>query len=429
MADFYYLYDPADNLALGQAIHLANTDGGMSYIIPFANKSGTVDTNDPASAGLGVIESAIALGPLHAGSGNDPIANRLTPAQFQGRVSPDQWNAIKAMVSASIAQAPPAGWNNASLEAAGTTYSVISADGYRRTNELKTHVFTGGAWRDADTTPAISDDDGRGNPFIAFGGRIEEAVFVDYSGHYIKTPTFIGQQVITSTGINTGNLYEGADLVAYDDKGDPVYGLSINAPGKDVTLVNFSATSMGLGRITNVTDDLGFTSDSADPLYSSYGQALRIYGGNVTIGGDLVIDQFTQVIDGTKPLTSAIEVSGAESRVTINGARLLLGAVRGFESVLEVTENGSLQIKDSTIYGFSSSNSNSPRLPQAGLNWEGFESTRGSNAIAHLIMATDGGLLQLENTTLLREERRQASGDYSIIFNPDVSQPTSRIAG
>ena len=52
MSDFYYLYDPADNLALGQAIHLANTDGGMSYIVPFAVKTGTVDPSNPASAGL-----------------------------------------------------------------------------------------------------------------------------------------------------------------------------------------------------------------------------------------------------------------------------------------------------------------------------------------------------------------------------------------
>jgi hypothetical protein len=150
MSDFYYLYDPADTLALAQSIHLANIDGGMSYIIPFANKTGVVDPTDPVSAGLGVIETAIAAGPLHAGGSNDPESNRLTPSQFQGKVSAAQWTAIKAMVKASISQAPPAGWSEASLEAADTTYSVISVDGYNKTNELKTHLFDSGTWHSAD---------------------------------------------------------------------------------------------------------------------------------------------------------------------------------------------------------------------------------------------------------------------------------------
>ena len=249
MDDFYYLYDPADNLALGQAIHLANTDGGMSYIVPFAIKSGVVDPSDLASAGLGVIETAIAAGPLNGGS-NDPVSNRLTPTQFKGKVSADQWTAIKAMVKASINQSPPAGWNEASLEAGTTTYSVISADAYNKPNELHTHIFTAGAWQDADT----SKEAPRGNPLIALGGVITEEVFVDYSGHFVSTPNYIGESVLTPSGaINLGTLYNpgSLDTVIGKDIDSRIYGLTVDAGSNQVTLVNFSVTSQGLGGDSN----------------------------------------------------------------------------------------------------------------------------------------------------------------------------------
>jgi hypothetical protein len=249
MDDFYYLYDPADNLALGQAIHLANTDGGMSYIVPFAIKSGVVDHGDFASAGLGVIETAIAAGPLNGGS-NDPVSNRLTPTQFKGKVSADQWTAIKAMVKASINQSPPAGWNEASLEAGTTTYSVISADAYNKPNELHTHIFTAGAWQDADT----SKEAPRGNPLIALGGVITEEVFVDYSGHFVSTPNYIGESVLTPSGaINLGTLYNpgSLDTVIGKDIDSRIYGLTVDAGSNQVTLVNFSVTSQGLGGDSN----------------------------------------------------------------------------------------------------------------------------------------------------------------------------------
>ena len=220
MSDFYYLYDPADNLALGQSIHLANTDGDMSYIVPFAIKTGTVDPSNPASAGLGIIETAIATGPLHVGGTNDPVINRLTPAEFQGKVSADQWTAIKAMVKASINQAPPADWSEASLDNAASTYSVISTDAYHATNQLKTHVFTEGAWQDADTSVGQL----RGNPFIAFGGKVTDAAFIDYSGHHIPTAEFTGESIINTSGnINNGLIYNShpTDVILGTDQGDP----------------------------------------------------------------------------------------------------------------------------------------------------------------------------------------------------------------
>lgn len=409
MADFYYLYDPADNLALGQAIHLANTDGGMSYIVPFANKSGHVDATDPASAGLGVIETAIAAGPLHPGGSSDPISNRLTPTQFQGLVSSDQWTAIKAMVKASLQQAPPAGWSEASMEAAGTTYSVISADGY---SKLRTDVFTGGAWKDADTSDKAAQL--RGNPFIAFGGVVTAQAFIDYSGHFIPTATQIGNETISPTGVNNaGSIYkvpEGYFQVG-DDDGSPVYGLTIDAGADNVTLVNFSATSQGLGRRKTAFDDLGFTTSGGA---KALGIALYVHSGNLSLGGDFVIDQFTQVVDGTVPKPAAFQISGASSHVTFDKARLYLGSVRGYESIIGVDRSASLVIKDSTIYGFSSSNSNAPLIPGQGLDWAGFsQADTGSAAIDHLISAESGGSLTLNGSTLLREDYWQATGAYA----------------
>jgi len=408
MSAFYYLYDPADNLALGQAIHLANTDGGMSYIVPFANKTGVVDPNDPASAGLGVIETAIAAGPLHVGGTNDPVSNRLTPAQFQGKVSADQWTAIKAMVKASINQAPPAGWSEASLEDATSTYSVISADAYHATNQLKTHVFTAGAWQDADT----SKDLPRGNPYIAFGGKVTDAAFIDYSGHHIPTAGYIGESVVDTSGrINNGLIYNSnsTDIKLGEDDGSPVYGLSIDAgAGKAVTLVNFSATSQGLGRSHAAFDNLPFTNTGN----ASLGTALHIYSGDITLGGDFVVDQFTQVVDGMASIPGAVQITSGNSRVTFDKARILLGSVRGFDALISVKDNALLDIRDSTIYGFGSSNSDAPPIFGAGLDWAKFSENPGSAAIAHLISSSNNALVRLENSTLLREDYWYPQGDY-----------------
>ncbi|MFM7229854.1 MAG: hypothetical protein ACKO2F_09485 [Cyanobacteriota bacterium] len=200
MADFYYLYDPSDNLALGQAIHLANTDGGMSYIVPFVTKNGTVNAADAASVALQAINTAIAAGPLNNGGTSDPVSNRISAAAAQGLVGAAGWSAIKAMVKASINQAPPAGWSEASLEDAATTYSVISSKGY---SKLQQDVFTAGKWKDADTSAANYRD----NPYIAFGGQVLDAAFIDYSGHHVPTPGFIGYETASSSGINRGVMY------------------------------------------------------------------------------------------------------------------------------------------------------------------------------------------------------------------------------
>lgn len=96
MAEFYYLYDPADNLSLVQAIHLANTDGGMSYIVPFAIKDGTVNPADAASVALQAINTAIAAGPLNNGGSSDPVSNRISATAAEGLVGAAGWSAIKA---------------------------------------------------------------------------------------------------------------------------------------------------------------------------------------------------------------------------------------------------------------------------------------------------------------------------------------------
>ncbi|MCS5692292.1 hypothetical protein NZK33_09885 [Cyanobium sp. FGCU-6] len=110
LANRSYLDDPADNLAQGQVIHQARTNGTSSYVVPFANKPGAADPNDPACAGLGLIETAIATEPLHVGGSRDPISNRPTLSELQRLVIPDQWAAITIviMIKASIKLARPA---------------------------------------------------------------------------------------------------------------------------------------------------------------------------------------------------------------------------------------------------------------------------------------------------------------------------------
>jgi len=405
MSDFYYLYDPADTLALAQAISLANIDGGMSYIIPFANKTGVVDPTDPASAGLGVIETAIAAGPLHAGGSNNPESNRLTPSEFQGKVSAAQWTAIKAMVKASISQAPPAGWSDASLEAAGTTYSVISADGYNKTNELKTHLFASGTWHSADRGD-------RGFPMVAYGGNITTELFVDLSGHNLDTPNVTGEQVVSRAGkINQGILYEvhSTDIIVATDSGSRKNGLSIDAGNASVTVANFSVVSQGFGREDGATDAVAF----AHPNHLSLGEPLHIVSGNVTLTGDIVIDQVAQVVGGTALLPAPLDISSGNSHVIIDNARVFLGSVRGYESMISVTGDASLEVKDSTVYGFSSSNSNGPVLNGVGLDWRDFENPSGSAALSSLISSANGGAVKLNGTTFLREDRRQATGEFS----------------
>lgn len=425
MADFYYLYDPADNLALGQAIHLANTDGGMSYIVPFAIKDGTVNTADAASVALQAINTAIAAGPLNSGGTSDPVSNRISAAAVQGLVGGAGWSAIKAMVKASINQAPPAGWNEASLEDGATTYSVISSKGY---SQLQQDVFTAGQWKDADISPANNGN--RGNPYIAFGGRVLDAAFIDYSGHHIPTPAFIGEETVSSLGINKGQMYvpNGA-AVANIDAGDPVYGLAINAPGKDVTLVNFSATSTAFGRESSAyaLDALGFTRGDRSDKEKALANALAIYSGNVTLAGDLTVDQLCQVVEGTKLRPFVIDINGYDTHVTIDNAKISLGAVRGWESMIGVGYGATLAIKDSTIYGFSSSNSNSPLLPYRGLDWPSFSSTDAntvnrSNGLSHLLTVEGEAVVRVVNSSLLREDDWIPDGEFSLI----TRQPGSK---
>lgn len=275
MADFYYLYDPADNLALGQAIHLANTDGGMSYIVPFAIKNGTVNAADPGSVALQAINTAIAAGPLNNGGTSDPVSNRISAAAAQGLVGAAGWSAIKAMVKASIAQGAPAGWTEASLDAPATTYSVISSKGY---SQIQTEIFTAGAWHRADT----SKDQERGNPFVAYGGVITDSAFVDFAGHYVKTPAFIGQSRLSADGsVNRGDVYVSSqgDVEVGADQGNPVSGLRVDAPGKDVVIANFSVTSQGFGRESRSFDGLDFTTSDNRSL----GMPLWVTGGKCVL--------------------------------------------------------------------------------------------------------------------------------------------------
>lgn len=406
MGDFYYLYDPADNLALGQAIHLANTDGGMSYIVPFVNKNGITDSNDPASVALGAINNNIDHGQL---KGGDPVSNRITAATAESLVGTGGWNAIKAMVKASIAQGAPAGWTEASLDAAATTYSVISSKGY---SELQSKIFTDGSWHRADTSP----DTDRGNPFVAYGGVITDSVFVDFAGHFVQTPDCIGQIRLSADGaLNRGQIYVDSqrDTILSIDSNDPVTGLKIDAPGKEVVVANFSATNQGFGRELAALDDLAYTDSPTKAL----AKPLEIAGGDVRFVGDLVIDQVTQVFNGTTPFSAAIDISGAASRVVFQDASVYLGAVRGYDSLINVATGASLGFHDSTIYGFSTSSSNAGRIFYGGLDWVGFDSSSGSGTTKHLIKIGGGGTLLLEDTTFLREEFWEPGGEFGEIFS------------
>ena len=411
MADFYYLYDPADNLALAQSIHLANTDGGMSYIIPYANKSGVVDTNDPASYGTWTIESYIDSDPANGQLTNprasrDPISNRLSPGEFAGEIGQTNWNAIKEMVKTSITQASPAGWSEASLEAADTTYSVIGDIAYP---ELQTQLWDQGSWHSADTSAQA-----RGNPAVAYGGKITTALFVDLSGHYLSTPDVTGEKVISPSGlVNSGTLYKprSGEVVTATDKNSRTHGLAIDASNEHVTIANFSVTSQGFGTTAGTNDAVRF----AYPGVTAAGTPLSVISGNVTITGDVVIDQVVQVTDGTIPYRAPFAISGPNSHVTIDKARIFLGSVRGYESMIGVSSNATLELKDSTVYGFSSSNSNAPLQYGGGLDWADFELATGSATIAHLLSADNGGSVKLNGTAFQREDARMATGDYSEI--------------
>ena len=412
MADFYYLYDPADNLSMAQAIHLANTDGGMSYIVPFAIKDGTVNPADPASAALQTINAAIAAAPLNSGGSDNPISNLIDAATARALVTDAGWAAIKAMVKASINQSPPAGWSEASLDDGATRYSVISSRGY---SELNTSVFVveNGVqrWGDADTSQFD-----RGNPYVAYGGKITASVFLDYAGHFAKRPTTVGELSVGVDGrINSGQMRANFNAQIGADLGNPLKGLEIDAPGASVILANFSVTTQGFGYDGTARDDLS----SLTTAGRSTGVPLSIYSGEVLLKGDLVIDQVTQVVSGTNSIPAAIKVSGAGSKVVVDNAAVYLGAVRGYRSLINVEDNASLKFSQSKIYGFSSSNGNAGTLPVQGLDWAGFGETNGSGsaAAAHLITAQNGGSVLLDRTQLLRENAWNPSGDFGTILD------------
>lgn len=117
---------------------------------------------------------------------------------------------------------------------------------------------------------------------------------------------------------------------------------------------------------------------------------------------------------------AAITISGKGADVTIDKARVFLGAVRGWESMINVSSSATLVVNDSTIYGFSSSNSNSPLLPRVGLDWKGFNSadtsnTKHSNGLSHLLDVYGDGVVRFVNSSLLREDAWVPTGEFSLI--------------
>lgn len=394
MASNYYLYNPADNLALAQAILLANSDRGMSYIIPYEEKS----NNSPAQNGLTILETIDkALGAITPRNNAD-LASLASLPNSNFDFAP-----VKEMIKRSVQQAPPAGWQAADVDDPASQFTVLSVRG---TPELKTSLFEAGAWRDADTGTFP-----RGNPYVAYGGTITDAVFVDFAGHFNQTPGLIGEQTVSKGGrINSGTLYENSpgDIITAEDNWNPVHGLTIDATGKDVTLVNFSVTSQGFAPSRGASDDLAFRS------YAE-GVPLKVRNGDVTLSGDVVIDQVTQVVFGNALLNGAIDLEGSGARVTFDQADVYLGAVRGYESLIHASNNTSLQFKDSTIYGFASSNSTAPNLPSDGLLWADFEN-KDAIGIQHLISIDQGASAGFSNTTLLREEPWTPQGaEYQIL--------------
>ncbi len=186
MASHYYIYNPADNLALAQAILLANSDSGMSYIIPYEEKS----NKSPAQNGLTILETI------------DKALGAITQRNNADLASIPNFDfaPVKEMIKRSVQQAPPAGWSAADLDDLASVFTVLSV---RSTPNLATDLFEGGAWRDADTSGG-----GRGNPYVAYGGKITDGVFVDFAGHFNETPITVGEQVVFPSGeFNTGTLY------------------------------------------------------------------------------------------------------------------------------------------------------------------------------------------------------------------------------
>ena len=395
MSSNYYLYNPADNLALAQAILLANSDNGMSYVIPYEEKG-----NGTPAQPLGAILYAIERFDLQAGG---QITNR-SGADLNKILTPGFVDHVKEMVKRSVQQAPPTGWQEADVDDPASQFTVLSVRG---TPNLSTSLFENGIWRDADTSQTP-----RGNPNVAYGGTITDAVFVDFAGHFNQTPRVIGEQRISRGGkINSGTLYEHSpgDLPVAEDYGNPYSGLAIDATGKDVTLVNFSVTSQGFGRERGALDDLAFRSFAA-------GVPLQVRNGDVTLSGDVVIDQVTQVVSGAALFDGAIDVSGSDAKATFDNAHIYLGAVRGYESLIHADNDASLQFTDSTVYGFASSNSTAPNLPSPGLLWADFES-KDAVGIQHLVSVDQGASLGFSNTTLLREEPWSPQGAEEQILN------------
>ncbi len=137
--------------------------------------------------------------------------------------------------------------------------------------------------------------------------------------------------------------------------------------------------------------------------------------GNVTISGDVVIDQVTQVVDGTALVRGAIRLSGSGASVTFDQADIYLGAVRGYESLIHADNAAELQFTGSTVYGFASSNSTAPELPAAGLLWPDFEN-KDKTGINHLISIDQGASASFNDTHLFREEPWNPQGaEYKIL--------------
>ena len=172
MPESYYIYDPSDNLALAQAILLANGDDEMSYIVPFANKTGVPDLTDPAQNALSIL-----------GKGQGPVPEPTylfgTTAEIVTSTSPGGWAAVKDMVKASINQSPPTGWSESSVDDINAKFTVLSTKGLP---QLATQLYENGAWQIADE--GVPQE--RGNPDVAYGGQITQPTFVDFAGHFVK---------------------------------------------------------------------------------------------------------------------------------------------------------------------------------------------------------------------------------------------------
>ena len=418
-----YLFNPNDTLALAQSIEEANKDNVMSYVI-----------SDQGNSTARAKNKQLEL--LYTVTGVDPENRKV------GDTVVSYWDTagagIKELILKSIIQSPPKNIKQSLLSGQPSKQDIeqyfdnlganeveiiyISSEAYPTlANNDSTYnntpveggkLFIQGQWKSA--RPKISVTWQGAFPNFAYGGSIETSIFVDAEGHYVAPTNKPGQTLIYPNLLrNQGTFGVNPSSIAQFNEASG-RGLKINAPGQPVTLINYSVTSQafGIDRDPYSVDGILDGSTSKTKVAGA-GEALEISAGDVTLGGSLSFDQLIQTTlqEGTAKLLAPVVVRGKQADVTVENATINLGSVRGYEAVFRVDGGASATFNDSTIYGYTSSNSDAPVFPfWNGLVWQDIQDP--SFSPEHLIVANDGSIA-LKDSKLLREEQWQPTGPFA----------------